>query len=168
MRRGRASLKRRLSEYLVAVGIPPSDELELHGHRIPIRPRPGGMARGRVLLAGDAAGLADPITGEGISYSLLSGRLAGEAILEGGEEPTAVRRAYDARLRREILPELRLGRLLARPLYHAPRFRRALLRRAGREFCTAMLLVMSGQRSYRQLLSSPPNYLKLLRGSRAA
>ena len=121
-----------------------------------------------MLLTGDAAGFADPVTAEGISFSLLSGRLAARSILTGDGDPEVVRHEYGSRLRTQILPELRLGRLLARALYGAPRLRRALLRRAGPSFCTAMLLVMSGQRSYRQLLSSPPNYLRLLRRSRAA
>jgi flavin-dependent dehydrogenase len=36
---------------------------------------------GRVLLAGGATGLADPLTAEGISYALASDRRAGQSIL---------------------------------------------------------------------------------------
>ncbi len=45
------------------------------GHMIPYRPprRPGS---GRVMLAGDALGVADPVTGEGIAQALLTGSLA--------------------------------------------------------------------------------------------
>ncbi len=39
------------------------------------------VQRGRVLLAGDAAGLVDPLIMEGIPYAFLSGRLAAEAAL---------------------------------------------------------------------------------------
>jgi len=45
----------------------------------------GGHAyvpRGRVLLTGDAAGLVDPLTGEGIHSALISGQAAAAAILE--------------------------------------------------------------------------------------
>ncbi|MDQ2925679.1 MAG: geranylgeranyl reductase family protein [Acidobacteriota bacterium] len=45
----------------------------------------GGHAyvpRGRVLLAGDAAGLVDPLTGEGIHSAIVSGQAAAAAILE--------------------------------------------------------------------------------------
>jgi flavin-dependent dehydrogenase len=51
----------------------------MKGHFLPFgdyRRRPG---RGNVLLAGDAAGFVDPITGEGIAHALGSGRLAAEA-----------------------------------------------------------------------------------------
>ncbi len=40
-------------------------------------------ARGRVLLAGDAAGLVNPLQGEGISQAMGSGRAAAEAVLAG-------------------------------------------------------------------------------------
>ena len=43
----------------------------------------GGLGRGRVLLAGDAAGLAEPLLGEGIYAALSSGKLASEAIDQG-------------------------------------------------------------------------------------
>lgn len=39
-----------------------------------------------VILAGDAAGMVDPITGEGISFSMISGISAGEASAHGIEK----------------------------------------------------------------------------------
>jgi geranylgeranyl reductase family protein len=60
------------------------DELtDLHGRRLPFR-RTIEAARGPVLLVGDAAGLVDPLSGDGIFEALLSARLAAEAILSGG------------------------------------------------------------------------------------
>ena len=44
-----------------------------------VRPVPG---KGRVLLAGDAAGLVDPITGEGIAWAMKSGHLAASAAVQ--------------------------------------------------------------------------------------
>jgi geranylgeranyl reductase family protein len=41
-------------------------------------------ARGRVLLAGDAAGLINPLQGEGIAQAIASGHAAATAILESG------------------------------------------------------------------------------------
>lgn len=49
------------------------------GHLTRCRTADSPLSRGRVLVAGDAAGLLEPWTREGISYALRSGRLAGEA-----------------------------------------------------------------------------------------
>lgn len=40
-------------------------------------------AKGRVLLVGDAAGLVNPLQGEGIAQAMVSGRAAAEAVLAG-------------------------------------------------------------------------------------
>ena len=51
-------------------------------------------------MVGDAAGVVDPITGEGIYYALRSGELAAQAIAAGAPE------RYQQMLEQEILPEL--------------------------------------------------------------
>jgi 2-polyprenyl-6-methoxyphenol hydroxylase-like FAD-dependent oxidoreductase len=54
-------------------------------------------ARGRTLLTGDAAGLVNPLQGEGISQALTSGRAAAEAIISTG--PTGAAAHYRAELK---------------------------------------------------------------------
>src|SRR3970282_733703 len=54
----------------------------------------------RWLLLGDAAGLVDPLTREGIYYALLSGELAADAITGGPEGATAGYRARVAAMGR--------------------------------------------------------------------
>jgi menaquinone-9 beta-reductase len=51
-------------------------------------------ARGRVLLAGDAAGLVNPLQGEGISEALASGRAAAEAVLACPAAPSDHYRSF--------------------------------------------------------------------------
>ena len=58
-----------------------------------------GLAR-RILLAGDAAALADPLTREGIRYGMLSGLWAAEALLAGSPE------AYPERLEAGLAEDL--------------------------------------------------------------
>jgi geranylgeranyl reductase family protein len=58
----------------------------------------------RVILVGEAAGLVNPVTGEGIDYALESGKLAAEhltAMFAAGDFSTSQLRAYDAQLRAE-------------------------------------------------------------------
>ncbi len=52
------------------------------GHHLPLAGWSWRPARGPVLLAGDAAGLINPMTGEGIYYAVLTGLLAGRAIAD--------------------------------------------------------------------------------------
>lgn len=51
-------------------------------------------AAGRVLLVGDAAGLVNPLQGEGISQAMGSGRAAAEAVLAGPADAAARYRRY--------------------------------------------------------------------------
>lgn len=49
----------------------------------------GRLGRTQLYLAGDAAGLANPITGAGIAAAVMSGKLAAEAALAGGAQAGA-------------------------------------------------------------------------------
>jgi geranylgeranyl reductase family protein len=67
-------------------GVDPSRLRDVRGHRVPMR-RPGAAAaRGRTLLVGDAAGLVDPLSGDGIYEAFVSARLAADAVLAGRPE----------------------------------------------------------------------------------
>ncbi len=83
----------------------------LRAHHLPLstwRPR---QPDGPVLLAGDAASLINPLTGEGIYYALLSGSLAGQAAVTAS--PSAAGAAYRHALDRELGRHLRHTTLLA-------------------------------------------------------
>jgi geranylgeranyl reductase family protein len=56
---------------------------DLRGYRLPYRRARSTFARDGVLLAGDAAGLVDPLSGDGMYEAIVSGRLAAEAVLSG-------------------------------------------------------------------------------------
>jgi flavin-dependent dehydrogenase len=58
-------------------------ELEdVRGYRLPLRSPRSTLARGRALIVGDAAGLIDPISGDGMYEGFLSSKLASEAVLD--------------------------------------------------------------------------------------
>jgi geranylgeranyl reductase family protein len=60
-----------------------ADSLEsVRGHRLPLRRQGFVPARGRTLLVGDAAGLVDPLTGDGMYEAFVSARLGAEAALD--------------------------------------------------------------------------------------
>jgi geranylgeranyl reductase family protein len=62
--------------------VDPAELTAVRGHRLPMREPGAPAARGRVLLVGDAAGLVDPLSGDGMYEAFVSARLAAEAILE--------------------------------------------------------------------------------------
>jgi geranylgeranyl reductase family protein len=66
--------------------VEPGALTEVRGHRLPMRPLGSPAVRGRVLLVGDAAGLVDPLSGDGIYEAFVSARLASEAVLAGRPE----------------------------------------------------------------------------------
>ena len=79
-------------------GIDPNVLTDVRGHRLPMR-RVGATtpARDNVVLVGDAAGLVDPLSGDGMYEAFASARLAAEAILAGdlGRYPAALAQALD-------------------------------------------------------------------------
>lgn len=145
--RGIRDLRRHADAYLELLGVRRVRSMERHGYVIPLRPRrhPG---RGPVLLAGDAAGLADPVTAEGISNALASGRLAAAAVLTSGGDPTRVGSTYTVALAGDLLKELRRARRVATLLYQLPRVRNAVFRRLGSRVVERMTGVFTGERPY--------------------
>ncbi|GIH75157.1 geranylgeranyl hydrogenase BchP [Planobispora longispora] len=132
---GRQVLHGRLAELL-----PHLPARRLKAHHLPLspgRPKPGA---GRVLLAGDAAGLINPLTGEGIYYALLSGRLAGEAAVRAADAPLG---AYRRALRSTLGAHLRTTDVLARAAQF-PRFIDAAIDVAARRGEVFDLLVEVG------------------------
>lgn len=86
-------------------------------------------------LLGDAAGLADPATGEGIDYALRSAALAAQVF-----SSMAGFRGYPAAARRAFGREMRRARMVRRWLYH-PALADQLIRRARRSPRVALLLM---------------------------
>lgn len=91
----------------------------IRGHHLPFgacRAQPG---RDHVLLAGDAAGFVDPITGEGIAWAVKSGQLAAEAaaLALAMGAPERAFALYAERVRR-IAGEIRRAGRLSMLAYH--------------------------------------------------
>ena len=75
-------LREHLAELCRRHGID-GDALEnVRGHRLPLRRSGFVPARGRAILVGDAAGLVDPLTGDGMYEAFVSARLASAAALD--------------------------------------------------------------------------------------
>ncbi|MFC5721576.1 geranylgeranyl reductase family protein [Streptomyces gamaensis] len=85
-----AATKRYLQDFIARLGLAGFEPSISSGHLTRCRADDSPLSRGRVIVCGDAAGLLEPWTREGISYALRSGRLAGEWAVRIGEAQDAV------------------------------------------------------------------------------
>ena len=93
-------LRTHLARFCREYGIPESSLENVRGHRLPLIHARARVAKGRVALLGDAAGLVDPLSGDGMYEAFLSAKLASEALLAGDLQ------SYDAELRRRLSSQL--------------------------------------------------------------
>ncbi|MFD7551094.1 geranylgeranyl reductase family protein [Streptomyces sp. NPDC059578] len=85
-----AATKRYLEDFIARLGLAGFEPSISSGHLTRCRSDDSPLSRGRVLVCGDAAGLLEPWTREGISFALRSGRLAGEWAVRIAESHDAV------------------------------------------------------------------------------
>jgi geranylgeranyl reductase len=76
------SLRSAVGGLRAAAGMSDLETLRREGAPIPMKPLPRWDNGRDVVLAGDAAGVVAPASGEGIYYAMVGGRLAGEAAAE--------------------------------------------------------------------------------------
>ena len=77
-----------------AYGIDPASAESTRGYRLPMRKSGAPLARDNAALVGDAAGLVDPFSGDGMYEAFLSAKLVTDAVLAGdlASYPDAVER----------------------------------------------------------------------------
>ena len=72
------------------------------------------------MLLGDAASLAEPLTGEGIYYAIKSAKLAARIIYQGLQDNSLGLSRYTQQINAQITRDFKYARLLASLLYHLP------------------------------------------------
>ena len=82
------------------------DTISLRSWPIPVRVKKSRFHSGRVLVAGDAAGLTDPLTGEGIYYAVRSGKLAAKSCYEYLQSGKPSLESYTEAVNGELMNEL--------------------------------------------------------------
>jgi geranylgeranyl reductase family protein len=125
--RGNPDLARSyLSDFLARLDLDQQEAVVSSGHLTRCRTPDSPLYRDRVLVAGDAAGLLDPLTREGISFALRSGTIAGRAAARAAAaasaaEAAAVMNSYAEEISAALAPEMNGGRLLRRAFTRHPR-----------------------------------------------
>ena len=115
-----SSLRTRLEQYLTERGIAWKGAA-FYSHLLPSLGA-ASWKKNRVagegwMAVGDAAGLVDPVTGEGLYYAIRSGDLAARALLSDVGEPAERAGEYRQSLRRDFAADLEFGSRLAKRLF---------------------------------------------------
>lgn len=143
--------KAKLAGYLDSKGLSGLQPSMLRGYPLPA----DGAVRKRLhsdlgLVVGDAAGLADPLTGEGIYFALRSGQIAAEELGQALNADRTDLKEYSARIYQEITKDLRRGERLAPILFKHSEFLVKLL--VGKPERGRLLInVVYGKLSYQAL-----------------
>lgn len=141
------TLRRELDLYARSLGFDPAALHDRRGHHLPLRDPDSVLRLGPIAFVGDAAGLVDPLSGEGIGHAFHSGRLAAleiDRLLRGDVADLA---GYEQAVRREIEPDLAVSRQLQTIFHQAPWIYTQVLQRSGR-FWRAFCHIVRGESNY--------------------
>lgn len=144
------SVKRSFQAFLQANQISPDIICKAKSHPLPYGnylPTPGA---GNIMLLGDAAGLADPLLGEGIYYAHKSAQLAARSVIQAYRSSDKALGIYKRLIAEDIISELKFARAGRQIIFSLPQALSALLisylLRAHPRICEE---VIQGQRSFK-------------------
>jgi len=117
------------------------------GFMIPLRKNRSPIQAGRCLLIGDAAGLADPFTGEGIFSAVKSARIAASVLREALENQWDSLQPYQEAIDRDLMPQLECSRLFREFFNLRPSYYHQKIASQDR-WWNAMAKVMRGENTF--------------------
>jgi flavin-dependent dehydrogenase len=117
-----STLRERLDRLVSYYGYDPKDVWGLRGFHLPMRQPGSALADGNVLLVGDAAGLVDPVSDEGIHSAIWSGRAAAHHLAEYVAGESADLAAYGREVERDLAPDLAVSRQFHDLFHLSPMF----------------------------------------------
>lgn len=121
-------LRAELQRMCEAYGIDPDSAEDTRGYRLPMRLSGTRLARGNTAVIGDAAGLVDPLSGDGMYEAFYSAKLVVSAALDVLAGRAEDLDAYQAAVERRIGPLTRAGWAAKRAFERFPRTTYALAR----------------------------------------
>jgi geranylgeranyl reductase family protein len=137
----------------------------IEGFGLPLGSKKRDLSGDHFLLLGDAAGLIDPFTGEGIANSIRSGRVAAEHILKAFEKnrfDANFNLQYDKEIYHRMWNEFRIGRSLQR-MFRYPRMINFVVKKANNNKSVQMLISsMLNNIDLKKELVKPGFYFRLL------
>ena len=144
-------LREELDATCRAYGFDPADITNLRGHHLPMQ-RPGTpVVAGGAALVGDAAGLVDPLSGEGIYAAITSGIAVAPAVEDYLAGHTKSLIGYQHTVRRELVGDLEASRALMEIFHAWPAPWVLLMQRSG-IFWRLFSRLLRGETSYDRMV----------------
>ncbi len=122
------------------------------GFFLPLRRRRTPIHRGRCLLLGDAAGLVDPFSGEGIFSAVRSAQLAAPYLADFLKNGFSSLQPIQEEIDRALTPELECSRLFRELFWRWPSYVHRKLN-TGDRWWNAMARILRGEKSNLELKS---------------
>ena len=157
------NINKYVNDYISKLGLNNIENIQKHGFYIPVSLSQNKLSSNRIFLVGDAAALADPLTAEGISSAIFSGKFAAEAIIEGKGDVEKSSYLYNKKIEENLWKELKGSLFLNKVFYSYDNIRAFLMKHYGIKLSEIIADIISNQRKYSGLLKNPANYLKLVR-----
>ena len=158
-------LRQYFTEFISAEGILRDgriSDIHLAGHALPTMTSRTRFVTDRVLVVGDAAGMIEPLTGDGLSQAFLGSQLAAKVILTALRARNPDLRPYATAIRRHMKPDIAHAHSLQAAFNHFPRLFHDLFRNNEHPW-RAFAEVLQGTASYANL-AAPDSALWLAFG----
>ncbi len=137
---------------------------EIQGYGLPVGSTKRILSGNRFLLLGDAAGLIDPFTGEGIANAIRSGRVAAAHVLKAFEQQkfdAEFNLRYDKEIYYKMWKEFKFSHTLQK-LFRHPRIINFVVKKANNNRSVQMLLSsMLNNMDLKKELIKPSFYFRL-------
>jgi len=118
---GGKRLKAAMYKLAEIYGIAYESITEIKGHHLPMRHHDSAISIDGAALLGDAAGLVDPLSGEGIFAALQSGMAVAPIVEQYLSSEVDSLAGYQLELQKELIPEIETSEALMRIFHTYPR-----------------------------------------------
>jgi len=146
-------LKEYYKQYLRYQNIGFYNTVSFKGFLLPHRQSGSDIQTQNVLLVGDAAGLVDAFTGEGIYYAIRSAQLAASSVIKKLKGHKNDLKDYQNAVDQELMPELISAQQLLKLFNLAPRVTLKLLQSSD-SFWQAICKILRGEKTYKSYIDA--------------
>jgi flavin-dependent dehydrogenase len=138
----------------------------IKGYGLPLGSKKRNLSGAKFLLAGDAAALIDPFSGEGIANAIRSGRIAAEHVIKCFEQnnfSAAFNKAYDREIYHRMWKEFKISRTLQNLVRYPILFNYVIKKARQSKYLQKFLVeALANVEKKKKILMKPAFYYRML------